>query len=95
MQTKIDKFSMMIGNKIKNIGYKGILGIDYIISGNDVYFLEINPRFQASTPLINRALTDKGLPSVQEMVLESFSDVGPVISNYNVVVYYSYHSKKI
>lgn len=80
---KIDKLSMMIGNKIKNIGYKGILGIDYIISGNDVYFLEINPRFQASTPLINRALTDKGLPSVQEMVLESFSDIGPVISNYN------------
>lgn len=83
LKDKIDKLSMTIGNQIKNIGYKGILGIDYIISGNDVYFLEINPRFQSSTPLINRALTDKELPSVQEMVLESFDDNGHLISNYN------------
>lgn len=48
-------------------GYIGILGIDGIIYGNEVKLLEVNCRFQASSDLVNRALQDAGLPSLQEM----------------------------
>lgn len=89
LRNKIDKLSRKLGDKIKNIGYKGILGIDYLISGENVYFLEINPRFQASTPLVNRTLTDKGLPCMQEMVLECSSSDKDIISESDLDVKYS------
>ena len=60
--------------RIKKTGYRGVLGIDGIIyrdsladDASEVRILEVNCRFQASTCLINRALKEKGYPSVQEI----------------------------
>ena len=55
-------------------GYRGICGIDGIIVDNSVYIVEFNPRFQGSTPVINRAFAEKGLPSVQELNIAAFED---------------------
>jgi hypothetical protein len=41
-----------IGNWLGSIGYYGIFGIDFIVDDRDVYFTEINPRFQGSTSLL-------------------------------------------
>lgn len=73
-QNKIEKLSEQIAEKIQCLGYKGILGIDYLVEGTEVYFLEINPRFQASTPLINLELASKLSLTLQTVLLNIFSE---------------------
>lgn len=43
-----------IGAWMRSLGYQGIFGVDYIVSQSDeqLYFTEINPRFQGSTTLL-------------------------------------------
>lgn len=54
---KLDCYSNNIAEKVKKMGYRGILGIDYILCENgDIIFMEINPRFQASSFLISMYL---------------------------------------
>ena len=56
---KTYRYSKIIGNKVKKTGYRGILGIDYILTQDDnIIFMEINPRFQASSFLISRKLEE-------------------------------------
>ena len=56
---KIRKLSLKICNTLRNEGYRGIAGIDYIIDeNNQVYCLEINPRFQSSTVIISKYLQE-------------------------------------
>src|SRR5699024_617337 len=49
-------YSLEIGNHLRKIGYLGVCGLDFIVTTNDVIFMEINPRFQASTVLLNKQL---------------------------------------
>ncbi len=49
--------SIRIANILRDKGYRGVLGIDYIIDNkNHIYCSEINPRFQASSILLNKYL---------------------------------------
>jgi biotin carboxylase len=51
------ELSYKICEKIKTTGYRGIIGIDYLYKSNgDIIFMEINPRFQSSSFLINMYL---------------------------------------
>lgn len=43
----------MIGKFLHSIGYRGIFGCDYIVKDNEHFFIEINPRYQASTFLLS------------------------------------------
>ncbi|WP_022671127.1 ATP-grasp domain-containing protein [Hippea alviniae] len=52
IERKITKLTHFIGLELQKLGYRGIFGCDYIISDNEVYFIEINPRFQGSTFLL-------------------------------------------
>ena len=72
VQKKIYNYSKKIGTLLKGIGYKGICGIDYLIYGKEVYFIEINPRFQASSILLNAALDEAGLPCLQMLHCNAF-----------------------
>lgn len=67
--------SNKIGNELRKIGYRGVCGIDYLIKNNNIYFLEVNPRFQASTFLLNNHLIEIGIPSIQELNIMAFSHV--------------------
>lgn len=74
-----------------------ICGLDFIIQGNEVYFIEINPRFQGSSFLINRALSEKSLPSLyilnkRAFCNESFYPQKHELENLNVN--YSYYKVK-
>lgn len=54
---KINDYANIIALELKQLGYQGIVEIDYIIDNNDnVYFMELNPRFQASSFIINKYL---------------------------------------
>ncbi|MFH1049055.1 MAG: ATP-grasp domain-containing protein [Patescibacteria group bacterium] len=53
---EINEIGQKIGRYLKDKGYKGIFGLDFIISekNDDVYLIEINPRFVASIPFYTK-----------------------------------------
>lgn len=76
IQNKVKHYAVSIGNRLQKTGYRGVCGIDFITDGHEVFFMEINSRFQASTMLINKALGDAGANvSVQELHLDAFTNV--------------------
>lgn len=84
IKEKIRLYCQEISLRLMDIGYKGVLGIDFIVTGSQVYFLEINPRFQSSSSVINYAFAKKHICSLQEMVLNIFSKANyelPVLRN--------------
>lgn len=89
IKKKVLELSKQIGEKIQCLGYKGILGIDYLIEGESVYFLEINPRFQASTPLINLELAATQSLTLQNIVLNIFFEQEYFIPKLKTDVNYS------
>ena len=70
---KIHSASTNIGRATRLLGYKGCIGVDYLIDESNLYFVEVNPRFQASTRLLNECLISKGLPTVYEMHIACFT----------------------
>lgn len=45
--------SYRISNLLKTCSYRGVLGIDFLLSNKNIFILEINPRFQGSSDLLN------------------------------------------
>lgn len=64
-----------ICEKLQRTGYLGVCGIDFVAVEDSVYFMEINPRFQASTFVLNRALQEQGLASINQSCMDAFSGV--------------------
>ena len=64
------------GRNISIDGFRGILGIDAIIHDGKVKILECNNRFQSSSNLLNYALREMGLPSLQQMCYHANGDYG-------------------
>lgn len=50
--------AQQIGNILRRAGYRGVCGIDFLLSQGKLYFMEINARFQSSTFLLNRAMVE-------------------------------------
>lgn len=69
LQAKVSKAAKKIGKLLQKSGYLGICGIDFLSYNDSVYFIEINPRFQASTLVLNQALEENNLPPVQSLQL--------------------------
>lgn len=95
-QNKVYNYSKKIGNLLKGIGYKGICGIDYLVYNDEVYFVEINPRFQASTILLNISLNEANFPCIQALQLSAFEDIPlpPIEKLENLEVNYSFYKYK-
>lgn len=66
IKDKIINYSYSICKKLQSIGYLGVLGIDYIYANNELYFMEVNPRFQGSTRQLDKLLIESNLPSIFE-----------------------------
>lgn len=71
---KIEKYATAIAEKLQKWGYRGLCGIDSIIYNDEIYFMEINARFQNSSIGLNKALQDNQLPSLQKLVINCFLD---------------------
>lgn len=69
---KIKAKSIELGKMAQNRGYRGVLGIDYIFDNQEVYFVEFNPRFQASSQLINKVIIKRYGTSLQEINIKAF-----------------------
>lgn len=73
LKEKLIYYTKIICQKMQHVGYRGVCGIDFIFTQDQVYFMETNPRFQSSTFLLNKAFYDKGLAiSVQQLHINSF-----------------------
>lgn len=70
---KIRDYSNKILQHIQLLGYRGIIGIDFIVENNNIYFQEINPRYQASSFLIDLALYTQDFSSLTEMNISAFN----------------------
>lgn len=70
IQINIEKICALL----KLLGYKGILGIDLMVTSQHIYFIEINPRFQGSSMPLSKSLTDNNLPSLYELHLAAFEN---------------------
>ncbi|MGH9938182.1 MAG: ATP-grasp domain-containing protein [Blastocatellia bacterium] len=57
-----------LGELLVRRGYLGVFGVDFIAdSQGEVYPVEINPRFQNSTPLVDTLMAEAGLPTLAEL----------------------------
>ncbi len=70
--SKVRKYAQMIGRHLQVAGYRGICGIDFLTTPNEVYFMEINARFQSSSFLINEELKKLSLPSLHKLHIDAF-----------------------
>lgn len=68
IKSQINRYSLKIASKIKTLGYRGVLGIDFVLCENEkIVFMEINPRFQASTFLISLCLEKEFNTNIGEL----------------------------
>lgn len=80
-QASFKEACMKIAKIVQEKGYRGICGIDGIIKNDEAYILEFNARFQGSTCVLNKALADINLPSMQHMNIDAFRDISDVQPN--------------
>lgn len=70
---KSRKLATDIGKRLMCSGYRGICGLDLIFSNNELMLIEINPRYQGSSYLINAELKEANLPSLFELNKMAFN----------------------
>lgn len=85
------RYTLIVLNAIKQLGYKGIVGLDFLITKNEIFFLEINPRYQASSFLINIALIEEGYPSLSQINLNVFQNISVNKNIEKIHVDYSFY----
>lgn len=73
MRDTFEEYALKAAATFQQRGYRGVCGIDAIFTNDQVFLLEVNNRFQASTNLLNYALLNGGFKSVQEMNYEAFT----------------------
>ena len=70
--SKVQQYGELIGKHLQAGGYRGVCGIDFLTTPDEVFFMEVNARFQSSSFLINDTLNKCSLPSLQELHMDSF-----------------------
>ena len=82
VKEKMINYSNKICEKLQQLGYRGVLGIDWIYANDELYFIEINPRFQGSTRQVDLLLKKSNLPSIFELnYLAFYEDKLPSTKN--------------
>ncbi|MGE7602022.1 carbamoyl phosphate synthase large subunit [Peribacillus sp. NPDC097675] len=49
-----DKMTLYAEKLVKELGYKGLMNIQFVIEGSNVYVLEVNPRASRTIPIISK-----------------------------------------
>lgn len=100
IKSKAYKYASTIGENLRKKGYLGVCGIDFIIYNNEVYFMEINSRFQNSSTILNKALVENNQISLQEMNYNCFKNIAfkyrPITVKYSgYIEYYDEESRNL
>lgn len=65
--SQIEEFILNISCRLSRNGYRGICGYDFLIKENQLILIEINPRYMASSYLLNHVLAKENLPSLFDL----------------------------
>jgi len=71
--TIMEKVGLFMGRK----GFLGIFGMDFLLNGDEVLALEVNPRFQGSTMLLSLQQVDRGEVPLAVLHVMQFMDLIP------------------
>lgn len=71
--TIMEKMGLFMGSQ----GFLGIFGMDFLLNGDEVLALEINPRFQGSTMLLSLLQVDRGEVPLAVLHVMQFMDLMP------------------
>ncbi|MEW5549589.1 carbamoyl phosphate synthase large subunit [Peribacillus frigoritolerans] len=63
-----DKMTLYAKKLVGELGYKGLMNIQFVIEGNSVYVLEVNPRASRTIPIISK-VTDVALVQIATKIL--------------------------
>lgn len=63
-----DKMTFYAKKLVSELGYKGLMNIQFVIEGNSVYVLEVNPRASRTIPIISK-VTDVALVQIATKIL--------------------------
>lgn len=92
IQTKVNEYALIISKQLQYSGYRGVCGIDFMADMNEVYFSEINGRFQSSSILINKALHSSGHDiSLQKLHIDAFENPKSSCQISDLKVNYSFY----
>lgn len=94
---KLHSYARAISEKLAHMGYRGICGLDFVVQRNEIYFIEINARFQGSSFLIDRVLMEENLPSLYELSERAFRNTSFQVDKEkleNLNIKYSYYKVK-
>ena len=72
---KMRDYSLRVCEHLQKKGYRGVAGIDYIYPDGELYFIEINPRFQGSTVDLEVLLKESLLPSIYDYNYRAFKNL--------------------
>lgn len=73
LSNDIKKMATTVGYELMSIDYRGICGLDFILADNKLMLIEINPRYQGSSYIINAELKNLNLPSLFSLNKMSFN----------------------
>lgn len=62
------KMTLYAKKLVSELGYKGLMNIQFVIEGNSVYVLEVNPRASRTIPIISK-VTDVALVQIATKIL--------------------------
>ncbi len=80
---KIFDYTKKVGNYIKEHGYKGIFGLDFVVSGKKVNLIEINPRIIGSMSLFTKLqIQNDQIPFLSLNILEFTAPIGVKNDNF-------------
>ncbi|UYZ00158.1 carbamoyl phosphate synthase large subunit [Peribacillus frigoritolerans] len=63
-----DKMTLYAKKLVSELDYKGLMNIQFVIEGNSVYVLEVNPRASRTIPIISK-VTDVALVQIATKIL--------------------------
>lgn len=89
---EIKKSAIKISHLLNQIEFKGICGIDFLVYNDNIYFLEINPRFQGSSFLIEKAINKYNLSLYTINYLAFYGKLNKIKQQLrNLVIDYSFY----
>lgn len=74
---------------LRQFGYKGILGFDFLQTEKNLFFLELNLRYQGSSNILNKMLVDANLPNLITLNYMAFQNNLPSIDFSQIQTFYA------
>jgi len=82
---QVYNYANQLGHILQQNGYRGICGIDTILDENGkLYLIEVNPRFQGSSNILDKALTEHGYDNLAKINYNAFQHNNTKHANINL-----------